>query len=79
VGDEEEGSPAMEEMAGEKHHQGRRRGRMPRHRASTHEEDGCTTGGEVVVVTLGVGAGAYTYIESRGLGETVVHDTWGVA
>jgi hypothetical protein len=49
VGDEEEGSPAMEEMAGEKHHQGRRRGRMPRHRASTHEEDGYTTGGEVVV------------------------------
>jgi hypothetical protein len=44
VGDEEEGSPAMEEMAGEKHHRRRRRGRMPRHRASTHEEDGCTTG-----------------------------------
>jgi hypothetical protein len=31
------------------------------------------------LATLGVGAGVYTYIESRGLEETVVHDTWGVA
>jgi hypothetical protein len=64
-GEGEEGSPAMKEMAGERHHRRRRRGRLPRHRVSTHEEDVCTTG-EVLWWTGNVGSGGggiYLYIE----------------
>jgi hypothetical protein len=54
-----EKSPEMEEMAGERHHRQRQRGRLTRHRASTHEEDGCTTGEKL----WWSGGGAYIYIE----------------
>jgi hypothetical protein len=46
-------------MAGERHHRQRQRGRLTRHRASTHEEDGCTTGEKL----WWSGGGAYIYIE----------------
>jgi hypothetical protein len=65
-------------MAGEKHHRRRLRGRLSWHRASTHEEDGCTTGELWWTGDVGSGGGGvYLYREGRGLRELVARTTRG--